>query len=71
MLPGTIMYVYLGTAGESFVTLGAEGREKTAAEWTLLGAGLIVTIVVTLFVTRIAQKALTRTVAPEDNESAA
>jgi len=71
MLPGTIMYVYLGTAGESLVTLGAEGREKTTAEWTLLGAGLIVTIVVTLFVTRIAQKALTHAVAPEDNESTA
>lgn len=71
MLPGTVMYVYLGTAGESLVTLGAEGREKTNAEWALLGAGLVVTIVVTLFVTRIAQKALAQSVTPENNDSAA
>ena len=71
MLPGTVMYVYLGTAGESLVTLGAEGRERTAGEWALLAAGLIVTIVVTLFVTRIAGKALAETVTPESSEGTA
>ena len=65
MLPGTVMYVYLGTAGESLVTLGAEGRQRTAGEWALLAVGLIVTIIVTLFVTRLASKALSEAVAPD------
>ena len=65
MLPGTVMYVYLGTAGESLVTLGAEGRQRSAGEWALLAVGLIVTIIVTLFVTRLASKALSEAVAPD------
>ncbi len=68
MLPGTVMYVYLGTAGESLVTLGAEGRERTTGEWALFAVGLVVTIIVTLFVTRLASKALSEAVAPDDGE---
>ena len=70
MLPGTVMYVYLGTAGESLVTLGAEGRQRTAGEWALLAVGLIVTIAVTLFVTRLASKALSEAVEPDNGERA-
>ncbi|MDK1020748.1 MAG: TVP38/TMEM64 family protein [Candidatus Hydrogenedentes bacterium] len=68
MLPGTVMYVYLGTAGESLVTLGAEGRERTTGEWALLAVGLVVTIIVTLFVTRLASKALADAVEPDNGE---
>ena len=71
MLPGTLMYVYLGAAGESLVTLGAEGRERTAGEWILLVVGLAVTVIVTLFVTRIARKALSEAVPSDSQESAA
>ena len=70
MLPGTVMYVYLGTAGESLVTLGAEGRERSTAEWALLVVGLVVTVIVTLFVTRVASKALSDAVAPDNGEEA-
>ena len=65
MIPGTIMYVYLGAAAGEVATAG--GGEKTAGEWALFGVGLAATIVVTVFVTRIARKALAQEtgVAPE------
>lgn len=33
MLPGTIMYVYLGSLIGNIATLGAGGRERTSLEW--------------------------------------
>jgi len=58
MLPGTIMYVYLGSLAGSLATLGAEGRARTPAEWALYGVGLLATLGVTVVVTKIAKKAL-------------
>jgi len=54
MMPGTVMYVYLG----SLVTVGAGHRQRTTGEWVLYGVGLLATIAVTIFVTRVARKAL-------------
>ena len=57
MLPGTLMYVYIGCLAGSLATLGArEGR--STAEWVFYGVGLAATIVVTLYVTRVARRAL-------------
>lgn len=60
MMPGTIMYVYLGAAAGSLASLGEGGtaREKTPAEWALYGVGLLATVVVTVYVTKLARKAL-------------
>ncbi|NEP78613.1 MAG: TVP38/TMEM64 family protein [Okeania sp. SIO3C4] len=58
MMPGTVMYVYLGSLAGSLATLGTEGRTRTTAEWILYGVGLIATIAVTVYVTKIARKAL-------------
>lgn len=59
MMPGTVMYVYLGAAaGEGLRAAGGEAPGKSPQEWTLLIVGLIATIVVTIFVTKIAKKAL-------------
>ncbi len=59
MLPGTFMYVYLGKAvGLAAFTATGAGREKTTGEWVLLGLGLIATVVVTVYVTRLATKAI-------------
>ena len=71
MLPGTVMYVYLGTAGESLATIGAEGRERSTGEWALFVLGLLVTVVVTLFVTRLARKALAEAVPADSKHDAA
>src|SRR6266516_3145877 len=54
MMPGTVMYVYLG----SLVNVGAGHRQRTTGEWLLYGVGLLATIAVKIFVTRMARKAL-------------
>ncbi|MDJ0508607.1 MAG: TVP38/TMEM64 family protein [Crocosphaera sp.] len=58
MMPGTIMYVYIGSLIGNIATLGAGGREKTPLEWGLYIIGLIATVLVTVYVTKIAKKAL-------------
>jgi len=56
MMPGTVMYVYIGSLAQA-----ATGeRERTTGEWVLYGVGLLATVVVTVFVTRIAKKALAK-----------
>src|SRR5881394_654263 len=56
MIPGTVMYVYLG----SLVNVGAGHRQRTTGEWVLYGVGLLATVTVTVFVTRLARKALAK-----------
>jgi uncharacterized membrane protein YdjX (TVP38/TMEM64 family) len=58
MMPGTVMYVYLGSLAGDLASLGAGGHSRTTAEWVLYGVGLLATVVVTVFVTRVAKKAL-------------
>jgi uncharacterized membrane protein YdjX (TVP38/TMEM64 family) len=54
MLPGTILYVYLGAAGQSI----GRARERSVWECVLVGAGLIASLVVTLLLARVAKKEL-------------
>lgn len=70
MLPGTLLYVYYGKAAGSIALVasaasgasGASGTrgEKGLADWAILGVGLLATVVVTTFVTRLAGRALRR-----------
>ena len=62
MLPGTVMYVYIGSLAGDLATLGSGERSRTPAEWALYVVGLMATVVVTLYITRIAQRALNRKV---------
>jgi uncharacterized membrane protein YdjX (TVP38/TMEM64 family) len=62
MFPGTVMYVYLGAVAGDLATLGAGGAQKTPAEWTMMVVGLVATVAVTLYVTRIAKAALSASV---------
>lgn len=62
MLPGTILYVYIGSLAGDLATLGTGERQRGIAEWMLYGFGLVVTIVVTVYVTRIARAALRKTI---------
>jgi len=54
MLPGTVLYVYLGAAGKA----AARGAGRTGAENVYLGLGLAATIAVTVYLTRVARTAL-------------
>ena len=61
MLPGTFMYVYLGSLAGSIASLASgTGGVKTSSQWTLYGLGLLATLILTVLVTRIARKALHR-----------
>ena len=58
MLPGTLMYVYIGSVtGDLALFLSGE-RERQPGEFALFIVGLIVTVIVTVMVTRIATRAL-------------
>jgi uncharacterized membrane protein YdjX (TVP38/TMEM64 family) len=59
MLPGTFLYVYYGgVIGEVAALAGGAPVEKGAGQYALFGLGLAATIVVTIFVTRLARTAL-------------
>jgi uncharacterized membrane protein YdjX (TVP38/TMEM64 family) len=64
MLPGTIMYVYLGSTAGRLADVVTGTLAKSPAQQTLFYAGLGATIVVTIVITRIARRALA-TVAPD------
>jgi uncharacterized membrane protein YdjX (TVP38/TMEM64 family) len=63
MLPGTLMYVYVGSLLGDLGSLGRAHRTRTTAEWSLYVAGLVATLAVTVFVTRLARKALSEKIA--------
>src|SRR5947207_7917429 len=54
MMPGTVMYVYLGW----LVSGGAGHRRRTTGEWVLYGVGLLDPSAARMFFSRVARKAL-------------
>jgi uncharacterized membrane protein YdjX (TVP38/TMEM64 family) len=59
MIPGTIMYVYLGSLAGSLARIGTSGQPTNpTVEWTIRIIGFIATVAVTVYVTRLARKAL-------------
>lgn len=56
MMPGTVLYVYLG----SLARAGVADRQRTSGEWALYGVGLLATVAVTAIITRIARSALAK-----------
>jgi uncharacterized membrane protein YdjX (TVP38/TMEM64 family) len=62
MLPGTFLYVYLGAAGKAGLS-GATGQSSDRSPWEylLFGIGLIATVIVTVWITRIARRELSKT----------
>jgi uncharacterized membrane protein YdjX (TVP38/TMEM64 family) len=58
MLPGTLMYVYLGHVGRVGLEAATGGRARGPGEWALIVVGLLATVAVTLYVTRLARRAM-------------
>jgi len=59
MIPGTIMYVYIGSLAGSLARIGTENQPiNPTVQWTIRIIGFIATVAVTIYVTRIAKKAL-------------
>jgi uncharacterized membrane protein YdjX (TVP38/TMEM64 family) len=69
MFPGTVMYVYFGTAVKSLTDLAAGRIEGGGARYLLLGVGLAATVLVTVVLTRTAKRALRGAIG--DREAAA
>jgi uncharacterized membrane protein YdjX (TVP38/TMEM64 family) len=61
MIPGTVMYVYLGSLAGSLATIGSSDRPtNSTVVWIMRLVGFIATVAVTFYVTRIARKALAK-----------
>ncbi len=59
MIPGTIMYVYLGSLAGSIALIGTDSQPTNPTlQWVIRIIGFIATVVVTIYVSRIAKKAL-------------
>ncbi len=58
MIPGTLMYVYIGSLAGSLANLGTVNQTTDSFKLLLQGLGLAATVAVTLYITRIARKAL-------------
>jgi len=67
MLPGTIMYVYFGTAIKNLADLAAGRFEGGTSQKVLLGIGLLATVAVTVYITRLAKAAISEQ-APSETE---
>ena len=59
MLPGTLLYIYIGsTVGSAAALASGKTPDAGVAGWVLWGVGLVATVLVTLLVTRQARQAL-------------
>jgi uncharacterized membrane protein YdjX (TVP38/TMEM64 family) len=58
MLPGTIMYVYIGSLFTELAQLASNNHTEVSGSKIFYIIGLVITVVVTVYITRIARKAL-------------
>jgi uncharacterized membrane protein YdjX (TVP38/TMEM64 family) len=59
MIPGTLMYVYIGSLAGNIALIGtATQPTNPTLQWTIRIVGFIATVAVTIYVTRIAKQAL-------------
>lgn len=69
IIPVTMMWAYLGSLIGSLAELGTEPVVTGKTKWFLTSVGLVVTIIVTAFVTRIGRRALAGKL-PDDKNTA-
>jgi len=63
MIPGTIMYVYIGSLAGNLATIGTQtASANPVAQWSLRIIGFFATVAVTVYITKIAKKALDNSV---------
>src|SRR5437870_11320133 len=62
MMPGAFLYVYIGVAGKAAISVagGSESAQNGWQYWTFTSIGLIATVIVTIWATKIARDALDR-----------
>jgi uncharacterized membrane protein YdjX (TVP38/TMEM64 family) len=57
-IPATFVYVYIGTLIGSLAQIGPDLKQHRPIEWIFQGVGLVVTVAVTIYVTRLATRAV-------------
>jgi uncharacterized membrane protein YdjX (TVP38/TMEM64 family) len=66
MIPGTVMYVYMGSLASDLAAIDLSNRPTTTEtqilQWAIRIIGLIATIAVTVYMTRLAKKALDQSI---------
>ncbi len=63
MIPGTIMFVYIGSLAGNLALIGTDAQPTNPTlQWTIRIVGLIATVAVTVYVTRLAKQALAESV---------
>ena len=67
MIPGTIMFVYIGSLAGSLALIGTDAQPTVdpTLQWTIRIVGLMATVAVTVYVTRLAKQALAASVDSE------
>jgi uncharacterized membrane protein YdjX (TVP38/TMEM64 family) len=63
IMPGSTLFVYIGSLASP------DSAKNSAAAWTFKGIGLVATVLVTVYLTKIARRALARKL-PEENNAA-
>ncbi len=64
MIPGTIMYVYIGSLAGNIAAIGTESQPTNPTiQWAIRIIGFLATVAVTVYVTRVARKALQERIA--------
>jgi uncharacterized membrane protein YdjX (TVP38/TMEM64 family) len=62
MLPGTVLYVYIGSLAGNLAQIGVENQPaQLGIQWTIRIVGFVATVAVTVYVTYLARKALAET----------
>ncbi len=69
MLPGTIMYVFFGSAARSLTDVATGQIQPGPAQQVFFWVGLAATVIVVVLVTRIARKSLTQAVELSESEN--
>lgn len=59
MIPGTVMYVYIGSLAGSIATIGTNAQPgNPVIQWAIQIIGFIATVAVTIYITKLAREAL-------------
>ncbi len=67
MIPGTVMYVYIGSFAGDLARIGSAPQSPSPTwQWAIRIIGLIATVVVTIYVTNISRKAIKEAAIPPD-----
>jgi uncharacterized membrane protein YdjX (TVP38/TMEM64 family) len=69
MIPGTVMYVYLGSLAGNLALIGSDSQPTNpTVQWIIRIFGFLATVAVTLYVTRLARQALAESIAAPTSE---